>query len=325
MTLQSDRQQTIESAVLLGMETYVAARKAKVPEFVARHFSFGGALYLHRKTFGKDFYKHPLNLLWGLPLALAKGAAGLLDKAGSKRAAAWLNRIPAGIPTALEKNLEWLLYTELLELPYERDGRISRHDALMEAILAQPEIVAMCEEYLCELHSHADRPEFRAALERNLAEYGKTRAAVSELAGSLLNLAAGYAAVHQVTPGALSAGTAAATAIAQQIAISNFWLGPTLGAWYYAVFPASASAGLIAAATGALMAAVGVLAALSWIVVDPLLAKTGFHQKRLEGFVAALGDELRGQKRGDYRIRDHYVARVFDVLDILRAAAKAVS
>ena len=35
-----------------------------------------------------------------------------------------------------------------------------------------------------QLHRVADRPDFRAALERHLEEYGKTRGAVSELAGS---------------------------------------------------------------------------------------------------------------------------------------------
>ena len=45
----------------------------------------------------------------------------------------------------------------------------------------------------------------------------------------------------------------------------------------------------------------------------------------LDRFVTALGEELRGGLRGDYRVRDHYIARVFDVLDILRAATKALS
>ena len=178
---------------------------------------------------------------------------------------------------------------------------------------------------MTQLHSVAERPAFRAALERHLEEYGKTRGAVSELAGSLINLAAGYAALSKATPGALSAGTAAATAIAQQIAIANFWLGATLGAWYYAVFPVSASAGLVAATTGAMLAAVGVVTALAWIVIDPLLATTGIHRRRLDRFVTALGEELRGGRRGDYRVRDHYIARVFDVLEMLRAATKALS
>lgn len=321
--METGPQSLVENAVSRGIERYVAARRAKVADFVAQHFSFHGALALRRKTLGKDFYKHPLNLLWGPPAAMIRGAAWLLDKAGPKKAAAWLYQCPAGIPTQLEKELEWLIYTELLELPYVQGDRVSERDALMEAILSDPEIASLSDEYLRQIQNQANCPEFRATLERNLTEYGKTRTAVSELAGSLINLASGYAAAHQATPGVLSAGTAAATVIAQQIAITNFWLGSTVGAWYYAIFPASASAGLIAATTGTLLAAVGVLSALAGVVIDPFLAKTGFHQRRLDRFISALDKILRGEQ-GDYRVRDHYAARVFDVLDILRVAAKAV-
>src|SRR5262249_45762199 len=176
---------------------------------------------------------------------------------------------------------------------------------------------------LTQLHSVAERPAFRAALERHLEEYGKTRGAVSELAGSLLHLVAGYAALSKATPGALSAGTAAATAIAQHLAIANFWLGSTVGAWYYAVFPVAASAGLVAAPPGAPLAAGGAGAPPAWIILDPLLATAGIHRRRLDRFVAALGEELRGGRGGAYRVRDHYIARVFDVLELLRTASTA--
>src|SRR5262249_62417768 len=82
----------------------------------------------------------------------------------------------------------------------------------------------------------------------------------------------------------------------------------------------SASAGVVAATTGALLAGGGVVTALAWIVLDPLLATTGLHRRRLDRFVTALGEELRGGGRGDYRVRDHYLARGFDVLELLRVA-----
>src|SRR5262249_21927505 len=286
-------QPTLQQAVEHGMEAYITSRRASIPGFIDRHFSFRGALALHRKTFGRDVYKHPVNLMWGVPVALVTGTADLLAKAGATRTAQWLHRMPRGIPTALHQELQWLLYTELLELPYGQEGRVSHRDALLESILAEPGIAALCDAYLTHLHSVAERPAFRAALERHLAEYGKTRGAVSELAGSLLNLAAGYAALSKATPGALPAGTAAATAIAQHLAIAHFWLGATVGAWYYAVFPVAASAGLVAATTGAMLAAGGMVTALAWIVLDPLLPATRLHPRRLGRFFAAPGRTTR--------------------------------
>ena len=318
-----DLHQTLHHAVGKGIEAYITSRRARIPLFIDQHFSFRGALALRRKTFGRDVYKYPVNLLWGVPAALVTGTVDLLDKAGAHRTAQWLHRIPRGLSTALHRELQWLIYTELLELPYAQEGRASHRDALLEHILADPRIAALCEAYVTQLHSVAERPDFRAALEQHLAEYGKTRGAVSELTGSLLHLAAGYAALSKATPGALSAGTVAATAIAQHLAIAHFWLGASVGAWYYAVFPVAASAGLVAATTGAVLAAGGVVTALAWIVLDPLLATTGLHRRRLDRFVTAVGAELRGGRDGAYRVRDHYLARVFDVLELLRTTATA--
>jgi hypothetical protein len=322
--MDSGLHQTLHHAVDQGIDAYVTSRRARIPGFIDRHFAFRGALALHRQTFGRDFYKYPVNLVWGLPAALAHGAADLLAKAGAPRPAHWLHRLPRGMPMALHQALHWLLYTDLLELPYVQAGRVAHRDALLEHILAAPPVAALCDEYLLTLHHVAERPAFRAALERHLAEYGTTRGAVSELAGSLIHLAAGYATLSKATPGALSAGTTAATAIAQHLAIANFWLGSTLGAWYYAVFPVAASAGLVAATTGAILAAGGVVTAMAWLVLDPLLAHTGLHRRRLDRFVTAVGAELRGSGHGAYRVRDHYIARVFDVLELLRVATHAV-
>ena len=140
--------QTLHHAVDQGIEAYITSRRARIPLFIHQHFSFRGALVLHRKTFGRDVYKYPVNLMWGLPVALVTGAADLLDKAGATRTAQWLHRMPRGMPTALHQELQWLLYTELLELPYAQEGRASHRDALLEHILADPEIAALCDAYL---------------------------------------------------------------------------------------------------------------------------------------------------------------------------------
>src|SRR5262245_51800696 len=127
-------QPTLQQAVEHGIEAYVTSRRARLPGFIDRYFSFRGALALHRKTFGRDVYKHPVNLLWGLAVALVQGAATLLEKAGAQRTAQWLHRMPRGISTALHKELQWLIYTDLLELPYAQEGRASHRDALIEHI-----------------------------------------------------------------------------------------------------------------------------------------------------------------------------------------------
>jgi len=321
--LTSSERRGVELAVERGIAAYIESRKAKIPQFVDRYFSFRSAFAMHRKTIGRDFYKIPLNMLWGLPAFLAQSTAVVLEKLGAKGLSRLLGKVPVGLRTEFQQEINWLIQTELLELPYSQGTRVSTKDALLEAILADPELSAQCVAYLTAIEQKTKTPEFREALASCLREYGKSNLAASELAGNIITLAVGYAAFQKATPGVLSAGAAAATAIAQQVAIANFWLGPTLGAWYYGVFPASASVGLIAASTGALMAATGILAALSMVIVDPLLAKTGFHRRRLERFVQALGDELTGKTKVRYQVRDHYLARVLDLVDLLKLAALA--
>jgi hypothetical protein len=320
--LSQDERREIERAVERGSAAYIASRLAKIPEFDGRYFSFRGAFAMHRKTWAKDVYKIPINMLWGLPAFLAQTAGAGLEKLGAKRLGQALGKAPSGLKTEFQSEINWLIETELLELPYADGARASTKDALLEAILNDADLSARCAGYLAAIGQETRTPAFQEALESRLAEYGKSKLAVSELAGNLINLAAGYAVFKQATPGVLSAGTAMATVIAQQVAVANFWLGPALGAWYYGVFPASASIGLIAASTGALMAATGILAALSMVVVDPLLAKTGFHRRRLERFVLALGEELTGQGTSDYHVKDHYLARVFDLVELLKLAAQ---
>lgn len=320
-----DAGQPIRIAVERGIAAYVASRKAKIPEFVDRHFSFRGALALQRKTLSQDFFRIPINMLWSLPVFLAQVAASVSEKLGAHRVSRLVESLPSGLKTASQREVKWLVYTELLELPYSEEGRSSTKDALMTAILNEPELSEQCANYLTMIEQKSQTQGFRQSLEKHLSEYGKSKLAVSELSSNILTLAAGLAAFRQATPGVLSAGSAMAAVIAQQAAISNFWLGPALGAWFYSVFPASASLGLLAASTGAMMAATGILAALSMVIVDPLLAKTGFHQRRLERFVAALESELTGNSEVRYRVYDHYVARVIDLLDLLKLAAQAAS
>src|SRR4029450_8701523 len=100
-------QQTLQQAVEHGIEAYVTSRRARIPVFIDRHFAFRGALALHKKTFGRDFYKHPVNLLWSVPVTLGHGPAALLDKAGAPRTVQWLHRMPRGIATALDQELQW--------------------------------------------------------------------------------------------------------------------------------------------------------------------------------------------------------------------------
>jgi hypothetical protein len=318
MNNNNDSQIAVDRAI----RSYIQARQDKVPEFAKRFFSFRGAFGVNRKALGADLYKGPLNVLWSLPYMGLRASSALSRKIGLEKFPSLIERLPAGLETRVQREINWLIFTELLEIPYDQGNRKSNTDALLEEILNQPEISLLFSNELSTIYSKSKDPKFRPALERNLMEYSRSRTAAADLAGSLISLSAGVTMFGKMTPGAMTAGGAIATAVAQHTAISHFVLGPTLGGLYYSIFPATASMGLVVASTGTFMALLAVLTSFSGIITDPIQYKLGIHQKRLKKLIECLDKELRGSGDSGFKIRDQYIARVFDLLDLVKKAAR---
>ncbi|WP_052808401.1 DUF6635 family protein [Methyloterricola oryzae] len=220
--MEKNERKRIEEAVSYGIAAYLARRKAMIPPFVERHFSFRGAFALQRRTLLHDIYKVPVKGLWALPAFAAHGADFLCAKLGAARVRARLRKILSGRTTRYQEIINWVIQTELLELPCVQGSRIATKDALFHYVLEEPEVEGVCADYLAGGKARSQSTAFRQALEANLAEYKKTRLAVSELAGNIIPLASGYAALQKATPSLLSASTAAARTLAQQLAINHF-------------------------------------------------------------------------------------------------------
>lgn len=303
---------------------YIRARKERVPGFVNECFSLRGALRLNKKAFGADLLKTPLNVAWCLPYIGLKASGAALKKLGLSRISKPLDRLPPGFVTRVQKELNWLIYTRLLELPYAQGERSSNHDALLTEILNQPRITSLFSMELEEIYSKSKHNGYRAALEKNLLEYSKSRTAAADLAGNIISLSAGISAFGKFTPGTLTAGNTLAAVIAHKMAVSNFILGPSLGGFYYSMFPAAASPGLIALSTGGVLLALSVAASFSGVLTDPIQSRLGLHKRRLLKLIDTLERQLRGADDSGLKIRDQYFVRVFDLLDLLKKASQTV-
>ena len=312
----------VETAVSKAIQEYIDSRKDKIPGFVKKHFSFPGALALNRKAIGSDLYKAPLNVIWLPPYTVLKTSSALLNKVGFQRISSRIENMPMGFTTDVQKEVTWLIFTGLLEIPYVQGKRKSNKDALLQIILDQPKISSFFTTALSKIYRKSRNPEFRFALEKNLLEYSKSRTAAADLAGSLISLSAGATMFHKMTPGALSAGGALAAAIAQQTAISNFVLGPTLGSLYYGVFPASTSVALVSVSTGTILAALAIMSSFSGIITDPIQYRLGIHGRRLDRLIDSIEKELKGVDNAGFKIRDQYIARIFDLFDLIMKAAR---
>ena len=303
-----------------GIRRYFAERRARVACFAERHFSLRGSLELHRAALGWDVLRAPGNLLLAGPhvgIKLAGAAAGRL---GAQQLARRLGTRNLLLRTSVSRRIEWLVFTELLELPLQQDGHVFRRDALAETILDDPHLSSTAAEMLAAIGPHGGNATFRRRLAEAMASYGATRAAAAEITASLLSLSTGALALKQLTPGAITLGPALAAMLAQQAAVAGFPLGAGLGALWYAMFPAAPSVMLVASVTGGLMLAAACMAAFAGVLADPLQRRLGLHERRLRRALDALEHQMLDPNAPAFVVHDHYVARLLDLVDMLSCA-----
>lgn len=305
-----------------AVRRYFVERRGRIPAFVDRTYSLWGALDVHRNAAGQDLWRAPLNAALVAPALGLKGAAYLADKAGRTTAAEWLRSREIFLETDVAREIRWRLHTELLELPYRDGARVSHADALAAAILADPRLQAVTEP-LNGPWGEAQRLRMRAKLEEALAVYANNRAAAIELANIAATLGAGATLLHQVTPGVLTFGPALAEWLAQQVAVHAF-PAAGLGALLQQIAPVAPSAGVSAGVTVGVLAGMAVLSAFSGVVTDPAQRALGLHQRRLVKLLDTLERNFLGDGAAEYVVRDHYVARVLDLLDLVMGVARVV-
>src|SRR5215203_2760711 len=94
---------------------YFESRRGRVDTFVDQHFSIAGALALHRKALGWDVLKVPTNILLVIQNVTLQLSALGAQASGARQAAAFLRSRRVLLETAVSRELEWLMMTELLE------------------------------------------------------------------------------------------------------------------------------------------------------------------------------------------------------------------
>lgn len=301
---------------------YTQTRRARIPEFVDRYFSVTGSVRLHRAAFGWDVLRAPANLALALPHLIKLAIAGALDGCKAGSAAASLRRFPTQIRTNVEKELEWLIWVELLELPFEQRARRSDRDALGDILMTRPEVVRAVGAVRAEVGERRAERMRGSSVGQSLTRYAGARNAASEIATSLASAGVGGALLQQLTPTAYSLGPPLAALFVQQAAIAGFPLGAGLGAAWYGFFPPEPSTALVVGTVFLLVALSSVFAAFAGIVADPVQRAFGVHTRRLDRFVTVLGHELGGSAGGRFSVKAHYFARLFDVFEAARLAVR---
>ena len=315
----------VRRAVTAGLGRYYAERRSRVGPFVNRHFCLKGTARIHRAALGWDVARAPANLVLAGPQAGLKAAAAAARALGAMRVGAALGSRDLLLKTAVAREVEWLIRTELLELPWVQGARVATRDALGAAILDDPAIAGPLSVLLAGVGERAlSEPGFAERLARALETYAGSRAAAAEIATGLLTLSAGALALNKLTPGAVALGPALASVVAQQSAIAAFPLGAGLGGLWYGAFPAAPSMALVWGLTGGLVLGAAAVAAFAGLVTDPVQRRLHLHQRRLTRLVDALERQTADPSAPAYAVHDHYAARVLDLFDWLACAYRLI-
>lgn len=311
----------LRDAVDRSIARYLEQRRRRVDDFCHRHYRFLPSLRRHRVSLGRDLLIVPLNIVWSvirIPLVLLSWLAGKLKLSGLAK----LLNVPAGMETRFDGEIRWLIFTDLLQLPYQQGERVSHYDALFEEILRDEAVSAELIPLLEQLGKTHHDASVTASIEQALKEYGSTRTAVSELSSNLMIIAGSYAGTGSAVYGSLGASSMISSALATHVAVANFWLGPGLGALYYSVFPASVSLALLASVTAIVAIVLAIVSTFAGVITDPVQHALGLHQKRLHRVVDAVQKSLNNTADQEFVLREKYLARIFDVLDVLSLAVK---
>ena len=300
-----------------AVRRYAEQRRGKVEAFVEDLYSLAGSLKLHRHALGHDLWRAPANIALAVPFLAARGAASAARRLGRLQTASWLDRQKLSFPTDVAREIEWRLMRDFLELPYAQADRQNSHDALALALFGDRRVALLLEGLADKLVERGSDPSFRHWLEQSLMTYSGSRVAVADLTNSLIALSTGALALHQLTPGV--------TSLAQA-------LGQAAGAKVAASFPLSAGLWSLPGAmpflasgttTVSFLAFGAIVATFSGVVTDPLQRRLGWHQRRLHRLVDALERELLEGRQARFVVRDHYAARLLDLMDLVTSLKRA--
>lgn len=319
---EAEAKAIIRQAMTNGADRYIRGCESRVDDFVRRHYSFRGALRIHTHAIGWDIVRVPINIIWSVVNFLLAVLSFLAGLARLRRLQEWIRRVPPGLVTDMDRQISWLVVTELLQLPYEHGSQKSNRDALMEEIVKDPSLQQLLNEKLDAVQVPSQNPEFRGKLQDKLAEYGATRTGSADLVSNVTLLITSKAVLGQASFGALSAGTAVSAAVAHSVAVSNFWLGSTIGAYYYALVPVAISTRLLFVVTALVAIAMALVSTFIGILTDPIQARLGLHHKRLKKLIDSIRDDLQGKHDSTFELREKYLGRLFDIVDVLTTVGR---
>jgi hypothetical protein len=298
----------VEQAFVQGVQEYLAGCRARVPLFVREHYRYPGAWHNNRVAFGWDLLRAPLNLFWA-PVYVSIVLLGFaLSLCGLKKLGDLLRRAPGGLSTKVQNQIAQKIKHELFLFE-----QLENSQCLENCIARKLQV------QVDEFKSPSDR--LVNLVEESLKQLKVTRTASADITNTIFSTGIGAIFFKKFTPGGIGIGFLLAAYLAQQQAISSFFLGDTLGSWYYGLFPAKADLAMKLISVALVLFIFSIFASFSGLISDPLQAHIRLHHRRLNRMLRHLEDELIRKQGKGFRPKDAYVARLFELADAVKSLA----
>jgi hypothetical protein len=251
-----------------SIESYIERCRQRIPSFVDAHFSLEQTWQLQRPTLWIDLACAPINSAWALPYLAIQKAGETAEKIGHPKFARWAKRLPQGIPTGYQRQIERRICEDLLE--WDRQHSPS---GLPQGFLKELESVPS-------LRERIETVEARPATDL-LRQFSSGRAVVSDLFGTILTLGMSWAIMGSTSLSLNDLAHGMARRSAHDRAASRFFLGKKAGSAFYNVFPPAVRESTTWTILCFLVVGLTVGAMACTILSDPIRKWLGFHQHRL--------------------------------------------
>jgi hypothetical protein len=270
-----------------SIESYIGRCRKRIPSFVGANFSLGQTWSLQRPTLWFDLACAPVNSAWALPHLAIQKAAETAERVGYPQLARWAKRLPPGIKTGYQRQIERRICGELLEWDRE-ELSASLPQGFLKELEAVPSLRKRIETPEIE---RSDRAPARTLVDL-LHQFSSGRAIVSDLSGTVLTLATSWAILGSTSLSLTSIAHGFARKSAHDRAASRFFLGKKVGSAFYNVFPPAVHESSVWTTLVLLGVGLTVGAMACTILSDPIRKSLGFHRHRLEVLLDEMEREL---------------------------------
>lgn len=265
-----------------AVAAYADACRARIPAFIASHFSLHQTWALQRPTLWQDLLLGPINALWSIPYLTTSRICRGLDVLGVRTAARLLTLIPRGVKTGYQRRIESVIARSLLDWGEEEPGQ-GLPRGLVQLLETHAELGG----------SEALRRAIaKDALQAVFDQFLSARALVTDVTGALLTLGLGWFLFDTPSMGLMGISERLARRNARNRAASRFFLGDRAGSVFYRVFRPQANWFETVAILAVLAFVIGAISTSCSVLFEPVRKRFGLHERRLHSLVDSIEREL---------------------------------